>query len=69
MLLKITMEFNLPEQQEEFNNALNGGSAFVAIEEFYQYLRSEIKYGENADKAEWFQEMRDKFSEICDGLK
>ena len=35
---KISIEFNLPEDREEFDNAINGSSAMAAISE----IRNEI---------------------------
>jgi len=42
--MKATLEFNLPEETEEFNDAVNGWKWKVAISTLDNYLRGEIKY-------------------------
>ncbi len=57
--MKATLEFNLPEEQEEyniFNNALGYNSA---CRDFDQWLRSEIKH----NNKDW-QEIRNRFDEF-----
>jgi hypothetical protein len=60
------MEFNLPEEQEELENAQNGYKWATAAKEFDQALRNTIKY-EPADfkgDINTLQNIRDKFNEI-----
>lgn len=42
--MKVSMEFNLPEDQREFDLAGKSMSTSLAIREFDQYLRNEVKY-------------------------
>jgi len=42
--MKATLEFNLPEDKEDFEYANNGFNYFMALTEFDQWLRSEYKY-------------------------
>lgn len=42
--MKAILEFNLPEDQDEFNRAVQGGDWRHVVWEVDQYLRSEIKY-------------------------
>lgn len=42
--MKVLMEFNLPEDEREFDLAGKSMSISLAIREFDQYLRNEIKY-------------------------
>ena len=42
--MKATLEFNLPEDKEDFNYASNGLNYYLALVEFDQWLRSEYKY-------------------------
>lgn len=44
--MKAILEFNLPEQNEEFQAAINGLNYKSAIWDFDQWLRSEMKYKE-----------------------
>jgi hypothetical protein len=45
--MKATLEFNLPDDQTEFNFANSGSRYYCALWEMDQWLRSKIKYGEN----------------------
>lgn len=42
--MKAILEFNLPEEQEEFNNAIKANDYLSAIQEFKKYLRTHYKY-------------------------
>jgi len=42
--MKAILEFNLPEDQPEFNNAIKGGDWKHVCWQMDQYLRKEIKY-------------------------
>lgn len=42
--MKVILEFDLPEQNEDFQAALNGHNYKSAIWDFDQLLRSEMKY-------------------------
>lgn len=43
---KITLEFNLPEEDSEFETAVNGKHLAALLWDFDQWLRSEQKYNE-----------------------
>jgi len=43
------LEFNLPEENDDFQAALNGTNYKSAIWDFDQLLRSEMKYKELSD--------------------
>lgn len=42
--MKATLEFNLPEDERDFDLAGKSMSTSLAIREFDQYLRNEVKY-------------------------
>ena len=42
--MKAILEFNLPEDKEDFDFATNGINYYLALCEFDQWLRSEYKY-------------------------
>lgn len=44
--MKALLEFDLPEDNWEFQAAINGGKYKNAIWDYDQWLRSEMKYGE-----------------------
>jgi hypothetical protein len=58
--MKATLEFNLPEDQEEFKHVYNGFNYYMALMEMDQWLRSEYKYN---GKEEMY-EVREKLREI-----
>ena len=58
--MKATLEYNLPEDQEDFNYATNGFNYYHALYEMDQWLRSEYKYN---GKEEMY-EVRNKLREI-----
>lgn len=64
--MKATLEFNLPDDNEEFKNAVNGTTWSCAVWEYDQYLRTQIKYNENLsdDEHKAFEEAREKLYEI-----
>lgn len=42
--MKATLEFNLPEEQQEFEQASNGWRYHSVLWDFDQWLRGEYKY-------------------------
>ena len=44
--MKAILEFDLPEENQDFQSAINGHNYKSAIWEFDQLLRSEMKYKE-----------------------
>ena len=66
--MKATLEFNLPEDQPDFDLAVNGAKAQVALWEMDQWLRAQYKYMSDAeyseDKYETFEKCRERLREI-----
>ena len=58
--MKATLEYNLPEDRDDFNYANNGFNYYMALVEMDQWLRAEYKYN---DKEEMY-EVREKLREI-----
>ena len=58
--MKAVLEFNLPEDKEDFDFATNGLNYYSALTEFDQWLRSEYKYN---GKQEMYA-VRQKLNEI-----
>jgi hypothetical protein len=48
--MKAVLEFDLPEDQDDFKSAINGNNYKSAIWNFDQLLRSEMKYKELSDE-------------------
>jgi hypothetical protein len=66
-MAKIKMIFNLPEDQAEFDFAVQGGKMYSALWDISQELRTLWKY-EELDEKEWdmVERIRNKFFEILD---
>ena len=58
--MKATLEFNLPEEGEDFYHAINAFNYYMALVEMDQWLRSEYKYNGKED----MYEVREKLREI-----
>jgi hypothetical protein len=73
--MKAILEFNLPEDQSDFDLAVNGAKAQSTLWEFDQWLRAQYKYMSDeeysADKYETFEKCREQLREIMfeNGLK
>ena len=63
--MKGILEFDLRDDQKEFETAINADRYKSLIWELDQYLRSEIKYNSNlsADTCNAFELIRDKIRE------
>ncbi len=71
--MKATLEFNLPDDQTDFEDAVNGQKFRLAIWEFDQHLRAQTKYAPDSmseDTYKAYSDIRDKLHEILneDGL-
>jgi len=65
--MKAIFEFNLPEDQHDFEFATQGGSMYSALWDISQELRKMTKYDELSDE-EWkiAEKIKKKFHEILD---
>jgi hypothetical protein len=53
------LEFNLPEERDEFDLAINGWKYKSVLAEFDNYLRSKVKYAElSEEQYQIFEEIR-----------
>jgi hypothetical protein len=67
--MKAVLEFNLPEDQTNFEFASEGSKWWSIIWDMDQWLRSQIKYtpdGITDDELEAFEECRAKLRELID---
>jgi len=67
--MKAIIEFNLPEDRDEYDMANNAGKMYMALWDIKQLLRSTLKYnptGLNGDQLEQWEAMRSEFFEILD---
>lgn len=63
--MKARLTFNLPDDQHEFDLAIQGGKMYSALWDISQELRTLWKYEELSEE-EWkmVEKIRDKFYEI-----
>ena len=61
--MKAILEFNLPEDQPEFNNAIKGKDWKHVCWQMDQYLRKRVKYddGLTEEQLEVYEDMRGEF--------
>lgn len=63
---KATLEFSLPEEKSEFDNARQGVDFKLALSDLDNWLRGKLKYEEiSATEAIIFQKVRDQLHECC----
>jgi hypothetical protein len=61
---KAILEFNIPEEDEEFKHAKNGIIYSCAIDDILRHFRQIIKYGEDEEKSKWAEIFRDEIYSI-----
>ena len=65
--MKAILEFDLPEENEDFQAAINGHKYKSAVWNFDQLLRSEMKYKElSNDTYQSYQWCRDELRKILE---
>jgi hypothetical protein len=65
--MKANLEFNLPEDQESFDDAVNGWKWSHAMWQLDQFLRAKVKYASDEASEESinaFQDARDELHRI-----
>jgi hypothetical protein len=63
--MKATLTFNLPEENHEYSNAVDGSKMRSALWELDQWLRAKLKYEELTDgKYDAFKETRDELRKL-----
>ena len=73
--MEAILKFNLPEDQQDFDLAINGAKAQSTLWEMDEWLRAQYKYMPDEeyskDKYETFKKCRDQLREIMfeNGLK
>lgn len=67
--MKATLEFNLPDDEANFDVACKAGRTSAALEEFREFLRSTIKYGNISEvESKIYLEIQKEFYETFEGL-
>jgi hypothetical protein len=52
--MKAILEFNLPEETEEYELAMNGSHYLFALQELDNYLRSQLKYNDSLNEEQCY---------------
>jgi len=66
--MKATLEFDLPADSEEHQDALKGSDWKWAVSDLADYLRNQIKHADNtAEEYRTFERVRVQLFEILDG--
>jgi hypothetical protein len=65
--MKATLEFNIPEDDDALNDARKGSDWKWAVEDLFNYLRSETKHADHsAEEYAVFDKVREKMSTILE---
>jgi hypothetical protein len=68
--MKVTIEFNLPDDEYEYRNSVKANEMYNALWDIKQELRKALKYGElKESEYETIESMQDKFFEILNGYE
>ncbi len=55
--MKITIQYNLPEEKSDYDLAYYGQVNYMAIEEIRSFLRRELRYGSELTKEELIEKL------------
>jgi len=65
--MKATIEFKLPEDEDAHLDALKGSDWKFAMDELLNYLRTQIKHGDNSvEEYRTFERVRERVSDILE---
>jgi hypothetical protein len=65
--MKAILEFTIPEDSQEHQDALKGADWKWVISDLFDYLRNQIKHADNsAEEYRTFERVRDRLAEILD---
>jgi len=64
--MKAQLTFNLPDEQNDFDMAIEGSKWFLVVWEFDQHLRSELKYNVDLNESQYLyaEKLREKLREM-----
>ena len=69
--MKATLEFNLPEEQTDFQDAIDGSNFKHVLWKLDQYYRAKIKYAHdmtNDEVLDTYEEVREQIRVFCDEM-
>lgn len=66
--MKVTIEYDLPEESSELKRDMNAGEMICMLDELYNFLRTRWKYGYDENKIktpeEAYEEIYEEFHEL-----
>lgn len=67
--MRAKLEYNLPEEQEDFRRAVDGHKAFIVISDLDNWLRDKVKYSESTTEVEKivFDMVRSELNDLMQG--
>ena len=66
---KAILEFTLPEDQDDFDHAINGGKYYTVLWELDQYFRNKVKYPAEDAPNDYTNAMEEARQELWNVLK
>lgn len=64
--MRSILEFTLPEESEEYMDALRGSRYHGVLQELDNHLRAKLKYEDlPSEQAKIYEEIRSKLVELC----
>lgn len=60
------LQYDLPEEQQEWELTCGAGDMYTALYELYYHLRQQWKHGDDEQKAVWAEEA---WAVVCDNLE
>ena len=66
--MKAVLKYNLPEEDREFKNAVNGNKLITIIEDVDNYIRGKMKYsvGLTEDQMDTYEDVRSYLHNLLD---
>ena len=63
--MKVTLEFQLPEEREEHIRAVHSADAWALLDDIDQELRRILKYGSEITRDQMAESIRLQINELC----
>jgi len=68
--MKVTIEFNLPDDEYEYRNSVKANEMYNALWDIKQELRNALKYGDLKEyEYKTMESIQDRFFEILNGYE
>jgi hypothetical protein len=66
--MKAILKYNLPDEQYDFNNAINGNNLHTILEDLDEYIRGKMKYsvGLTEDQMDTYEDVRSYLHNLLD---